>query len=60
MTTTTTIGQLVATLFDEYENRYRDEKLAAVATQVVVDDLIRAHRGRPTRRRRSVRQRHTA
>jgi hypothetical protein len=52
MTMTTTLGQLVTTLFDQYEQRYHDEKLAAVATQVTVDHLIRA--GRPLPRRRPV------
>lgn len=59
MTMTTTLGHLVTTLFDQYEERYHDEKLAAVATQVTVDHLIRA--GRPLARRRpAVRRRRKA
>jgi hypothetical protein len=45
----TTIGQLVSVLFAKYEQQLHDEELAAVATQVAVDELLsiqRAHRGR--------------
>jgi hypothetical protein len=37
----TTIGDLVSTLFARYERRFHDERLAAVATQVVLDELLR-------------------
>jgi hypothetical protein len=40
----TTIGQLISDLYSKYERRYRDEELAAVATQVTVDELLRARR----------------
>jgi hypothetical protein len=41
---TTTIGQLVAELFDTFEHRFHDEKLAAFATEETVDTLRRAAR----------------
>jgi hypothetical protein len=37
----TTIGQLVSILFTKYERQFHDEKLAAVATQVALDELLR-------------------
>ena len=40
----TTIGQLISDLYSKYERHYRDEELAAVATQVTVDELFRARR----------------
>ena len=40
----TTIGQLIADLYTKYERRYHDEDLAAVATQVTVDEILRARR----------------
>lgn len=40
------MGQLVAALFDELEQRYHDRELAAVATQVLVDDVLREQRRR--------------
>lgn len=49
--TTTTIGQLVASLFAKYEDRFHDEKQAAVATQQKVDQLRRARCQRDERRR---------
>lgn len=39
-----TLGQLISTLFAQYEHAYHDEELAAVATQVTLDDLLRARR----------------
>ncbi len=45
----TTIGQLVSKLFSEYEHQFHDEKLVAIATQVVLDELLR---------QRAVRSRH--
>lgn len=48
---TTTIGQLVARLYEQYAQRYHDEELAAVATQVIVDDLMRARGQRDQKRR---------
>ena len=39
----TTIGQLISVL-SKYEHRFHDEKLAAVATQVTVEELIRSNR----------------
>jgi hypothetical protein len=35
----TTIGQLVSTLFDVYDDELHDERLAAVATQVRIVEL---------------------
>ena len=49
----TTIGQLVATLFDAYDRSLRDEELAAVATQVRLSELLGgAGRTRRTKRTR--------
>lgn len=50
MTTKTTMGQLVANLFTKYERRYHDEELAAIATQVTLDDLMRTRRDERGRR----------
>ena len=36
-----TIGQLVSVLFTEYEQALHDEKLAAVATQAKLQELLR-------------------
>jgi hypothetical protein len=50
MTTTTTIGQLVADLFAKYEYQLLDAKLAAFATGQKVHALRRAElRNRPRR-----------
>jgi len=38
---TITMGQLVSEVFEAYERRYGDTELAAVATEVTVDDIIR-------------------
>ena len=37
---TTTLGQLVADLFDKYERRFHDEELAAVATQTTITHML--------------------
>jgi hypothetical protein len=48
---TLTIGQLVSTLFDAYDRELNDERLAAVATQVrIVELMARKPRARPSRR----------
>jgi hypothetical protein len=39
-----TIGQLISDVYTKYERRYGDEELAAIATQVTVDELLRARR----------------
>lgn len=44
----TTIGDLVSVLFAKYERRFHDERLAAVATQIALDGLLR---GRDERRK---------
>ena len=36
----TTLGLLVSELFDMFEQRYRDPELAALATEVIVNDLL--------------------
>jgi hypothetical protein len=36
-----TIGDLVFALYAKYEQQYHDGKLAAVATQVALDELLR-------------------
>jgi len=48
---TTTLGQLVADLFDRYERRFHDKELAAVATQATITDMLLE-----SRCRRQVRQ----
>ncbi len=50
MTTKTTLGQLVEGLYSQYERAYADEEIAAVATQVTLDDMMnaRARRNRKT------------
>lgn len=48
----TTIGQLVSALFDAYESRYHDPKLAALATEVTLTELL-ANRARSRRQARS-------
>lgn len=45
---TTTMGQLISTVFDAYDRSLGDEKLAAVATEIRIVELL----GRTTRRRR--------
>jgi hypothetical protein len=45
---TITMGQLVSEVFEAYERRYGDTELAAVATEVTVDDIMRTAR-RPRR-----------
>ena len=42
----TTIGQLVSALFDAYESRYHDPKLAALATEVTLTELLAGRDGR--------------
>lgn len=37
-----TIGRLVSELFDRYQRQYRDEELAALATQVVMSEVLAA------------------
>ena len=36
----TTIGELISVLFDQYEEQFHDEKLAATATQIVLDEIL--------------------
>ncbi len=36
----TTIGQLISTLFANFDRQFHDEELAAVATQVSVTELM--------------------
>lgn len=36
----TTIGQLICELYTKYERRYRDDELAAMATQVRLEELL--------------------
>jgi RNase P/RNase MRP subunit POP5 len=50
---TITMGQLVSEVFEAYERRYGDTELAAVATQVTVEDVMRANRKRPVRVRKA-------
>jgi hypothetical protein len=44
MTTKTTIGQLVASLYAEYEDRYHDTRFAAIATRDAIAYLTRGQR----------------
>lgn len=51
---TITMGQLVSQFFETYEHEFRDEELAAVATQVRIMELLeRPRRARATRTIRS-------
>lgn len=36
----TTIGQLISTLFASFDRQFHDEELAAVATQVALNELL--------------------
>jgi hypothetical protein len=46
---TITMGDLVSELFDSYDRALRDPKLAAVATQVRLTELLRTPRVRARR-----------
>lgn len=35
-----TMGQLITELYDKYERRFGDEELAAVATEVTLEELL--------------------
>jgi hypothetical protein len=39
MTTNTTIGELVASLYEEYEAQYHDTRIAALATHDAIAEL---------------------
>ncbi len=41
MPMSTTVGDLVAALFDKYERRFHDEELAARATQETLSEVLR-------------------
>lgn len=49
---TTTLGQLIADLYDVFEERAHDPELAVLATAAVVNDVLSqtARRGKPARR----------
>jgi hypothetical protein len=51
---TITIGELISTVFDAYDRSLGDEKLAAVATEIRVAELLggrpRVRRARATRK----------
>jgi len=49
---TITMGQLVSEVYEAYERRYGDTELAAVATEVTVDDIIQTARRRRPRGRK--------
>lgn len=36
----TTVGQLISTLFANFDRQFHDEQLAAVATQVALTELL--------------------
>ena len=42
MTTQTTLGELISTLYDRFMEMYGDEELASVATAAVINDLLSA------------------
>jgi hypothetical protein len=46
----TTVGELISTLFTKFERQYHDPELAAIATQVAMDELLQ-ERARVQRRR---------
>jgi hypothetical protein len=48
----TTIGQLVSTLFANFDRQFHDEELAAVATQVALAELLSGRKRVPQRRGR--------
>ena len=37
---TITMGRLIAGLYDDFTRRYHDDELAAVATEVMLDELL--------------------
>ena len=45
----TTLGELVSELVDQYEAIYKDHELAAVATSVTLDDILRENEERKRR-----------
>jgi hypothetical protein len=44
MTIKTTLGQLVASLYAQYEDRYRDARIAAIATHDAIVNLTGGQR----------------
>ena len=40
----TTLGQLVALLYDAFEHQYHDRHLATLATEAVLNDVLTASR----------------
>lgn len=44
-TTSTTLGDLISTVYEEFLALYRDEELASVATAAVINDLLQAADG---------------
>ena len=50
---TTTMGQLVSKLYDRYERAFHDEELAALATQAMIEEILKDARVRGHGRRRS-------
>jgi hypothetical protein len=51
---TTTIGQLISTLYDRFQTVYGDDKLAAFATQVKVQEVLVRNGRTRTRARKTV------
>lgn len=47
----TTIGDVVSALFTQYQQELHDEQLAALATQVALDSLLRNQEARMRRAR---------
>jgi hypothetical protein len=56
----TTIGDLISELFTKNQQQFHDDRLAAVATQVVVDELLRERQKRATRVRHARQDRKAA
>lgn len=48
----TTVGQLISTLYTKFEREYHDPELAAIATEVALDELLRDRDRKRTQRRR--------
>lgn len=46
----TTIGELISHLCTKYERRYHDKHLAALVTQVAIDELLRSRHVPATRK----------
>jgi hypothetical protein len=44
-----TLGQVISMLYAKYERQLNDEQMAAVATQVTLDEMLRSRRAKRKR-----------